>query len=111
MSGHSGGTLITPSSYDTNDTLNASITCRSGATITSESNLLCNFKWSTDEWKAGSLDQEGYDHAQQLLNPIYNGESNFLKPITLRNSQGITVKFITNSTNGVFNIVVAFTQE
>lgn len=111
ISNHSGGTLITPSSYDTNDTLNTSITCRTSAVVTSESNLLSNFKWSTDEWKSGALDQEGYDHAQQLFNPIYNGESNFLKPITLRNSQGINIKFITNSTNGVFNIVVAFTQE
>lgn len=111
ISDHSGGTLITPSSYDTNDTLNASITCRTAATVASESSLLVNFKWSTDEWKSGAFDQEGYDHAQQLFNPIYNGESNFLKPITLRNAQGISIKFITNSTNGVFDIVVAFTQE
>lgn len=111
ISNHSGGTLVIPSSYDTNDTLNASITCRTAATIASESSLLVNFKWSTDEWKSGTLDQEGYDHAQQLLNPIYNGESNFLKPITLRSAQGISIKFITNSTNGVFNIAVAFTQE
>lgn len=109
--GHSAGTALTPAAYDTNDSLNVSITARTGATVTSEgTDIFKRLTWSSDEWGVGAQDVESGDHEVQLRHNIveqYPG----CKPFTLRANQGLTIKQITNSTVGTFDVVAVFTQE
>lgn len=109
---HSGGTLLTTATMDTNDTLNSSITVRTGATITGEDTTapLLHLDLSTDEWGPGAADVEAMDHTSQSLLYFYQ-HTPPLKPITLRANQGFTLKCVTNTTTGSFDIQLLFTQE
>jgi hypothetical protein len=109
--GHSAGTLITTGQHDTVDTQNASVTVRTGATVTSEGTaVLKRLVWSSDEWGAGTLDTEAHQVALQQIAPGY-WQAPKTKPITLRANQGITLKQVTNSANGFFDVAMVFTQE
>jgi hypothetical protein len=108
---HSAGTSITPQSYDTADSLNSSVTARTGATIDTENaNILKRWEWSSDEWGVGTLDQEGNDHNTQANMNLMRQEKN-CKPLTLRANEGFTFKHSINSTAGTFDIMCVFTQE
>jgi hypothetical protein len=108
---HSAGTAITPLAHDTADTLDSHITARTGATIGTEgASCLKRWKWSTDEWSQGAEDVESHDHVVQTLTSLYAPVSK-TKPITLRAGEGVTFKCVTNTTTGVFDILVTFTQE
>lgn len=107
---HSAGTLVTPEAMDLSATLNANVTLRTGSTVATESTtLMWVSRFSTDEWGAGTLDVEANDHSNQPFFPIWS-TSDLLSPIVLRENQGLTVKFATNSTAGSFDILVKFTQ-
>lgn len=109
--GHSSGISINPTSHDTGDSLNSSVTVRKGATITGEgTGLLRHWEWSTDEWSPGAPDVESSDHALQVLIPVYTSQPK-MKPITLRAGEGITLKQIINSSVGTFDVWWVFTQE
>jgi len=109
---HSSGTSITTESADLSDTLNASVTLRTGATVSTESTtLLWRNIWSADDWQVGSADIESADHTSQSLIPIYSKKNQASKSITLRANQGLTLKCATNTTIGLFDIMVVFTQE
>lgn len=111
ITGHSVGTSLTPATYDTADAINVSVTARTGATIAGEAvTVLQHWDWSNDEWGSGPLDTEGYDHAVQEVNNLLRQEKQ-CKPITLRAGEGITIKHVTNSTVGLFDLVLVFTQE
>lgn len=111
ISGHTSGTSITPLTHDTSDSLNASVTAATGSTVSGESSLnLRHWKWSSDEWGVGASDVEAFDHTETALVPLY-GQPSKTKPITLRAGEGLTIKHITNSTAGAFDISVLFTQE
>lgn len=110
FTGHSAGTVITAVSYDTNDTLNVNVTSRTGATIAGETDLLGRWEWSTDDWRPGTLDQEGLDHTMQSIFPIWK-YSTPGKGIVLRPGQGVHVKFATNSTAGSWDLCLVYTQE
>lgn len=108
---HSGGTSITPQSYDTADSLDSSVTVRTGATIGTESaTAFKRWEWSSDEWGVGSLDQEGNDHNTQTNINLVRQEKG-CKPITLRANEGLTFKHTVNSTAGSFDVIMVFTQE
>jgi hypothetical protein len=108
---HSAGTSITPQSYDTADSLDASVTARTGATIgTENAAILKRWEWSSDEWGVGTLDQEGNDHNTQANMNLLRQEKN-CKPLTLRANEGFTFKHSVNSTAGTFDIMCVFTQE
>lgn len=113
--GHSAtGTLIsTADRADTTDAVqNASVTIRTGATITTEStNLIHRVEWSSDEWGPGTVDVEAQDHALQNLIPLFKMHSQEQKPLTLRAGEGLTVKCATNTVAGVFDVIVVFAQE
>lgn len=113
ITSHSGGTLLTPVSMDTADTLDANITVRTGSTVGGESpNLIWRSLFSTDDWGPGTLDAESNDHIFQTMFPIFSRKSSFgTKPIVLRTNEGLTVKFATNSSAGTFDIFLVFTQE
>jgi hypothetical protein len=108
---HSGGTTVVPAPYDTTNTLDGSITARTGATITGEgTNILARAIHSSDEWGPGTVDTEGTHYPYQLYNSVLpvveGGES-----ITLNANEGVTLKHVTNSTAGSFDIMMIFTQE
>lgn len=105
-----GGTTLTPVSYDTIDSLPAGVSSATGATVSGESDLLRSGVWSTDEWGPGTLDVEGLDHALQQTTPFWS-QTTGGKALTIRQNQGIHVKFATNSTAGEFNIRMIFTVE
>ncbi len=110
---HAAGTAITAiETMETTDTLNASITVRTDATITGESaTLLWRALWSSDEWGPGTLDVEASDHKIQTTFPIYSRKTQGLKPITLNANETLTIKCATNTTAGTFDLLVVFTQE
>lgn len=111
ITGHSAGTSITPLSYDTTDSLDADITVRTGSTVSGEGTLSYKkWKQSSDEYGVGATDVESFDAAIQRVFAMYERGSQ-LKPITLRQNEGITVKHIFNSTAGSFSLYLVFTQE
>lgn len=113
FTGHSGGTSLTPQAFDTSDSLNGSVTARTGGTITGESaSKLFHYEFSSDEWGPGASDVESIDHIMQVLNPVYQNKADTgLKPLTLRAGEGFHLKQVINSTAGVFDIHMTFTQE
>lgn len=111
IGGHSAGTVIIPQTFDTNDVLDNNVTVRTGATISGEAATpLLRYYWSGDEWGAASSKIEGTDHSSQTINSIYSRKINE-KPITLRTGEGLTVKQLTNTAIGTFDIEIIFTEE
>lgn len=114
ITNHSAGTTITAiETLDSSDSLNGSVTVRTGSTVTSESaNLLWRSIFSTDEMTANAtLDNAFAGHIFTTMFPVWNRRDRDNKPIVLRANEGLTVKFATNSTAGTFDIMVVFTQE
>lgn len=108
---HTAGTLLTPQTFDTADTLSGNVTCRTGATLTgTAATPFFRWLWSTDEWGTGTLDVEGSDHASQNTRPHFDSTKEG-KPITLRENQGLTINQNTNSTAGSFTTIFEFTEE
>lgn len=108
---HSSGTLLTPEIHDLNDILDGNVTWRTGATISGESGTsMYRWKWSSDEWSVGAQDVESNDHARQATSYLYQQVPK-TKPITLRADQGLTIKQVTNSTAGSFDISIVYTME
>lgn len=108
---HSAGTALTPQAFDTTLALDGSVTARTGATLTSESGtyLLRKF-FSSDEYGPGTLDQEGAQATISNFIPVFKKEPP-LSGIVLRANEGITIRFETASTAGVFDLGLVFTQE
>jgi hypothetical protein len=112
IGGHSGGTQInTFETMDTTDLLEPGVTFRTGATVSNEStSLIRRALWSTDEWGAGTLDQEGNEHGFQNMFAIYARRDMSLKPLVLRSGQGMHIEHVVNSVNGSFDLIIIFTQ-
>lgn len=110
---HTAGSLInTSEDMDSIDLVSPSITIRTGATINAESTkLIRRWVYGTDEWGVGALDKEGNDHILQTLMPAFKVENQNLKPLTLRANEGVHIKCITNTTTGLFDIIIVFSQE
>jgi len=111
--GHSGGTAITAiERMDTADSLNASVTVRTNATIAGESTTLgWRALFTTDEWGVGTLDNDGFQYGMQVFNPFWQKPGDETKPFTLRAGEALNIKFATNSTAGQFDLAAVFTQE
>jgi hypothetical protein len=105
-----GGTSLTPVSYDTADSLPSGITAATGSTVSGESSLLKSLLWSTDEWGVKTTSVESSDHTIQNGVPFWK-QTPGCKALTIRQNQGIHIKFATNSTNGDFNLCLVFTTE
>lgn len=111
MTGHSGGTQITPQSYDTNDTLNANITVRTGGTIAGLfTPYMMRYVASSDEWGVGTADVESFQNSFQSFNNILQQQQN-CKSIVVRENQGVTLRCETNTTAGTFLFELIFTEE
>lgn len=112
ITGHSAGSVITPTSMDTADTLDSDITVRTGSTVAGESaNLMWRSIFTTDELTA-VLDTASNEHIFQTMFPVFSRKTDSgTKPLVLRQNEGLTVKFATNSATGLFDIMLVFTQE
>jgi len=105
-----GGTVITAVRHDTSEVLPAGISLATGSTVASETDLLRQGVWSTDEWGPGTLDVEANDHAIQNSTPFWERVEGGTS-LAIRPGQGLHVKFATNSTAGAFNVRFVFTVE
>ncbi len=109
---HSAGTVITPQTHDSANSLDSSITVRTGASLTTEASAFIDRRlWSSDDWGPGTLDVEAMDHASQSVNPNWNFEGQITRPLVLRANEGVTIRCNTNTTAGQFDVIVVFTQE
>lgn len=111
ITGHSAGTVLTPTSRDTNDTLPSTVTARTNATVTGASAALWRWDWSTDEWGPGTLDVEAYQVTQQNLLPNFAKKDAALKPFVLRPGQGYHIQMMTSTTVGAWDLTFVFTME
>jgi hypothetical protein len=112
IAGLSSGTPIVPQSNDTADNLANNIVAATGGTVSGESSaFIRRWNMSTDEWTPGILTVEAVQATLQTYSPIFSRRDIEMRPLTLRNGQGLTVKCVTNTTAGVFDVVVCFTQE
>lgn len=107
---HSVGTALTPTAHDSTDTLDSSVTARTGGTVTSEGATYRRWVWSTDEFGAGPADAETAEHTSQNLIPHFLDTGNW-KTITLNANEGIHIKQTINSTVGTFDLEIVFTTE
>ena len=111
ITGLTGGTSLTSRPYDTNDSLASGIISSTTGTVSGESAYdMGRYVYSSDEWGVGTTDVESAQNIMQQLFPAYQNRPG-TTPLTLRPGQGLSIKCLTNSTAGNFDIVVEFTQE
>lgn len=111
ITGHSGGTALTPTSRDTDDSLPAAATARTGATVSGDGALEQRWEWSSDEWGPGTLDVEAQQLTHQNLVPALRKHDPQVKPPSIRAGQGYHIKCATNTTAGAFDVLFVFTVE
>jgi hypothetical protein len=109
ITAHSGGTLITPESFDTaNAALPAQITVRTGPTSVTLGNRLFGFTTTNEEVGATVQLNLGFSILQGL-NLLY--ESDRTQELTLRPGEGFAMRQITSSTAGSFGWLLVFSEE
>jgi hypothetical protein len=110
ITGATGGTALTIQPMDTSDTA-TSVAAAIGATVSGETSVdLARRCVSSDEWGPGTTDVESNAQANAQIGFMWETPNNS-KPIYLRTGQGLTIKCVTNSTQGNFDIEVLFTLE
>jgi hypothetical protein len=110
ISAVTGGTSITPIAADTADTLSSGITATHTSTGVTDSSLIRRGYASSEEVKIGALTLENSLGVDDNIALVYNKKEG-VKPITLRQNQGVTIKNITSSTIGTISAVILFTDE
>lgn len=111
ITGHTGGTDITVEKADTQDVLPTQVTNKIGATVSGEStSVFMSWHLSSDDWGSGTLDVEALSTALNTALPVYLASPE-TKAIVLREVEGITIKCVTNSTVGTFEIMIEYTVE
>jgi len=102
--GHTGGTLLTPQTNDTdNAALPAQITVRTGATIT-DGALLFPLTFANDEIGA----TQAFPSAALLAGLNWLPEGSEIQEVRLREGEGVTIKNITSTTVGSFSYLIVF---
>jgi hypothetical protein len=112
ITGHSSGTSLTPQVMDLDDTLDSGITVRTGSTVTGQSaGILHRALLNTSNWTT-TLNTTAMTHAFETYFPLWAPKTmDDAKPLILRQNQGITVFFATNSSAGSYDLCLTFTQE
>jgi hypothetical protein len=119
ITAHSAGTQLTIAGastgliypYDSLNSLNSSVTVRTGATVTESPAFdIERWLWSSDEFGPGASDAETIEHTSAQLIAVWEAKQNS-EPMVLRAGQGLHIRQATNSTNGTFDLVFVFTQE
>jgi hypothetical protein len=103
------GTARTPVSYDTQNSLDAFVITKTGATIAGENiNPLRTWFFNLDEILAGAASNQGVASAVMQLPPPL---SPLQQAPTIRVGEGLHVKCVSTSTTGTVNVSFVFTQE
>lgn len=106
-----GGSVLTALSHDSADALPASMDARTGGTISGEvATPLDIIRTSTDEWGPGTSDTESAQQAIANYLPARAKRDALLKPFVARAGEGLHMKFATNSTAGLIDVVFVFTK-
>ena len=106
-----GGSTLTVVAHDSADALPSGMDARTGGTITGEiSTPLDILRMSTDEWGPGTLDVEASQQAIANYLPARAKRDSLLKPMFARPGEGLHIKFATNSTAGLIDLVLVFTK-
>jgi len=112
ITAHSGGSDITNvvTKNDTADTLDAGITVRTGATVTTEANPLRKWLFATDEYTVGNLETEAFQASQENTFPNFFFDPR-MRPLVARVNEGFQILCNSNSTAGTFDVGLTFSQE
>lgn len=103
------GTPRTPVSYDTQNTLDAFVITKTGATIAGENiNPLRTWFFNLDEILAGAASNQVVASALMQMPPPL---SPLQQAPTIRVGEGLHVKCVSTSTTGTVNVSFVFTQE
>jgi len=106
-SAHSGGTLLTPETFDTaNAALPAQITARAGATVTTGGLL---FSHATNNDEVGLTNAFPTPQIQAMMNLMMEHPS--MQDLVLREGQGFTVQNVTSTTVGSYGVLAGITVE
>lgn len=107
------GTNLTTSiaSHDSADATPASMRASTGDTISGEvAAPLDLIRMSTDEWGPGTADVESFQQAISNYLPARAKRDGLIKPFIVRAGEGLHLKFATNSTAGLIDVVFVFTK-
>jgi hypothetical protein len=112
ITAHSVGTDITNlvTKFDTLNTLDAGITVRTGATVTTEANPLRKWLLATDEYAVGSLETESFQASQENQFPGFFFDPR-MQPLVARLNEGFQILCNTNTTAGTFDVGLTFSVE
>lgn len=104
------GTTIGPLAFDSADTLDAGITCYTGATVAGDTKGAYR-RWvtSNDGASAGSAMQENITADMQGRDPWLTRADASAKHITVRPGAGIHLKVASTSTQGALDVTFVFT--
>lgn len=105
-----GGTAIPIVLNDTTRALASGITASTNSTLAGTVQEFRRTDWSTDEWVAGTLDLEGYDHSNQSFNAVLSAQ-NDEDDIVVNGGETFAIVCTTNTTTGVFDARIIFTVE
>lgn len=110
------GTLVTPVSFDTNNTaLEAAVTAGWDATVTGGTpSTMRRWVWSTDEPTVGTMDLDMFETVPMFCNFFDSGlEDSTVQPLVLRAGEAAAVycTAATSTLAGQIDIVFEFTNE
>ena len=112
IASHSSGTTISLiETMDSTDTLDSNISIKTGATVSGQSSsVLRRSLFNTGSWDA-NLTTTSFTHGLEIYFPIFSKSASDTKPIVIRNGEGCTLNFESNSTSGTYDIHLVFSQE
>lgn len=108
-----GGTNLTANivTHDSADSIPAAMDARTGGTVAGEiAASLDIIRMSTDEWGPGTADVESYQNSIANYLPARAKRDGLIKPFFARSGEGLHVKFASNSTAGLIDVVMVFTK-
>jgi len=111
ITSHSAGVNLFYDAFDSIDTIDARITAKTNATITGEAvRPLMRRYWKSDEFTPATLIPPTFELALQNLFYSYEAKPG-LKPITIRPNEGLSLKQITASALGSFDVELIVTED
>ena len=112
ITAHSVGADITSlvTKFDTLNTLDAGITVRTGATVTTEASPLRKWLLATDEYAVGGLETESFQASQENQFPGFFFDPR-MQPLVARLNEGFQILCNTNTTAGTFDVGLTFSVE
>jgi hypothetical protein len=112
ITSHSAGTDVTMDSFDTADAIPTGVTAKTNATITGRgATPLRRWIFNTDEIKVSTLDSSAQQGLLYSNTPAYRRFDLDAKPLVLRQNQGVDIQQTINSTVGIFDLCIVYTQE